>query len=361
MAAGPGLQADYRFFIGGGTNSFWYPLYSTIAEGLWAVSGRSLAVYATLHLIMISLIAPLTLLIALRLELGRAAAWLSACAASFLPYYVFIASNQPQVGITIVTLAATILTFVALYQGSAERRLLYWGAGLMTAAIWLLRPNAILIPVAAYVLIGVARPERRKSLLLSVGAAALLVPAFLAATGQKTPSNLAYNLYIGNNRHVAEYVRRYDILSLEDIVRDHGGRASPGAYLHDSLDFMRQNKALTVWHMVLKSARYFGWRLEDHDLNPPIKNLACSVPYLAGLVFGLFGAARLWRRGNTLALIVTVGTIVVYWLPHAVLFGAVRMRMTTEFLLLVLAAVGVDGSARAFGAFLERRRSPGSA
>ena len=110
--AGLGLVASYTFFSEGLRNAYWYPGYEALAETIWTLAAGIVPIYVALHLALHSLIGPLVFSIALRLNLGRTAAWLAALGVAVMPYYVSMAARQPQAGSLIVVFAATFLAFL---------------------------------------------------------------------------------------------------------------------------------------------------------------------------------------------------------------------------------------------------------
>jgi hypothetical protein len=81
--------------------------------------------------------------------------------------------------------------------------------------------------------------------------------------------------------------------------------------------------------------------MEDAEENPLLWNLAYTGPYLACLALGALGAAAMLRSGQGRALLLVAAVLVSYWIPHLVMFPTIRMRMTTEFLLIILAGHGL--------------------
>jgi hypothetical protein len=94
---------------------------------------------------------------------------------------------------------------------------------------------------------------------------------------------------------------------------------------------------------VWKGIRYWDVRLEDADDNPLLWNLAFTGPYLVYGPLALLGALRMLRRGHGVLLAALGALLLAYWLPHLVFFPTIRMRMTTEFALVVMAAYAVAG------------------
>lgn len=364
LAAAFGLGEDYGFFVHGRTDSAWYPFYEVLASLLWRASGGYSGLYFAAHLAIHSALGPIVYGLVKQLGLGARVAWLSVAGVAVMPYYASLSARQPQVGVAVVMLALLLLGFVKWISGPASRAAAL-GFALLSGLTVTLRPNAVSVIAVLYGLAwiraasGGERAEhaaRRRAIVLSVAAFAAVLLALAADNlrreGRFSPftGNIGFNLYVGNNPKLAEYALRYDITSLQDSLNE----SLPADYattpvdrrdrllLHAALRYMAEHPWQSAWNAVLKSWRYWDPRLEDAWLTPRSWNLAYSVPYVVyGLLAGV-GALSMWRRGPRDALVLIVATLVAYWLPHAVLYGAVRMRMTTEFLLIVLAAYAVD-------------------
>jgi hypothetical protein len=369
LAALVGLDEEYGYFVHGRTNSAWYPLYEWLAAALWRATGGHIGLYFAAHLVLHCTIGPVVYALAKRLGLGARTAWLAVLGVAVLPYYASLGARQPQVGVAVVLFALLVLAFADWYDDLTSRRAAVLFAAAAGVAITL-RPNALSTIVAFYALVLLARKPgaaRRAALSLAVFAAVLLALAIhnRQAEGRFSPltGNLGFNLYAGNNAHVSDYALRHDITSLQDTLNE----ALPPAYASTpptsrddllrraALEYMAAHPWRTAWNAALKTWRYVDPLLEDARLNPLHWNLAYTVPYLLYGSLALAGARLLARRGPRAALVVLVTALVSYWLPHAILFGAVRMRMTTESLLIVLAAHALAAGA---GALRVRARRP---
>lgn len=84
---------------------------------------------------------------------------------------------------------------------------------------------------------------------------------------------------------------------------------------------------------------YLG--LDAHNI-ALLERSVYSVPYLIYLPLSLFGLIFLIRKKGYWTLTFLKDTVVVYWLPHVFLIGRVRMRMCTEFILIILAAMFIS-------------------
>jgi hypothetical protein len=142
-------------------------------------------------------------------------------------------------------------------------------------------------------------------------------------------------------------------------VRDHGlppeADAAPDLHARDAvlqrlaLEFIRAHPGTVLDNTLRKAWRWWDLRLEDAERNPWWWNLGYTGPYLAIAGLAVFGAWRMLGTGRSAALGLIAVVVISYWLPHLVLFPTIRMRMTTEFLLILVAAYGAAGLAPAAG------------
>lgn len=346
-----GLDEDYGFFVHGRTNSAWYPLYQALAGGLWWLSGGRIGLYFAAHLVIHASIGPIVLALVEKLGLGARAAWLAVFGVALMPYYASLSARQPQVGIAVSLFALLVLAFASWAAAPASTRLALAAAGLAGLMVTL-RPNAIASIAVLYALVWILGKRGAAKVALSAAVFLFLLLGLAIANlereGRFSPftGNAGFNLYVGNNPRVAEYALRYDITSLQDALSEElpqGYAATPveqrdALLRRAALDYIAAHPWGSLWNAVLKSWRYWDVRLEDAQLTPLYWNLAYTVPYVVYLLLAFVGAWELWRQGPRPALALIVAVLLSYWLPHAILYGAVRMRMTTEFLLIVLAA-----------------------
>lgn len=356
-------------FLDASNCGYQYPLYNSLSFLLWTVSYNQPLIYIGLFLLIQSLVGPLVLLLCRLFNFPSTASWLSVFGVAFLPYYVSVAARQPQVGFTIVMFCAWLVSFVAWIKNGFNQRLGFLFS-LMSFSLLLLRPNAIssIVVLYLYILgrtfIGSSKGKTLKAwedvtrVFTSIACFALLcsILVLLNFFSHGHPSlftpNSGYNLYIGNNAWVSEYVKRYDILSLEDIVRDHGlppeALAETNLYKRDNilkkiaLEYATTNPVLTLKNSVLKYLRYWDFRMEDYEMNHLFWNLAYTIPYITMMIFAAAGIVFAFKQGQHSQLTILILVLASYSLPHAFFFGMIRMRMVTEFLLIMLAAYGMN-------------------
>ncbi|MFH1834795.1 MAG: hypothetical protein ABH851_01250 [Methanobacteriota archaeon] len=366
------LETNYAF-LQSNLVEYHYPLYQTVNSLLWTISFKQPLICLGLFLSIHAFVGPLVFLLSKLLNFPPTASWLSVFGVAFLPYYVSIAARQPQVGLTIVVFCAWVVVFVAWLKNGLSLRL-----GLILSivsfALIMLRPNAMFTIGVLYLysmyLILTGRKQgktvvAREGIIrvsISIAVFILLCSAFTLVNYVShghlnlfTP-NSGYNLYIGNNALVGEYIRRYDILSLEDIVRDHGlppeALAETNLYKRDNIlkkiaiEYATTNPVLTLKNSVLKYLRYWDFRMEDYEMNHLFWNLAYTIPYITMMIFAAAGIVFAFKQGQHSQLTILILVLASYSLPHAFFFGMIRMRMVTEFLLVMLAAYGLHSLTR---------------
>ena len=355
-----GHSPDYEAFIVGRPYTYWYPVYAGLARALWVVSGGHLLLYKALHAAVHALVGPAVYALAHGLRLPRHAAWLGVLGVAFLPYYVSAAARQPEPGFVIALFTVYMATFAQWARGGYR---LGWGVAHAGLALLLFveRPNVLPV-VGLLFLVGWLHARRHgqgarggvvKGWLVFVALSVGLSLTVHAVTGRASlvPPNYGYNLYIGNNPYVPAYARADTFNSFEPIVWDHG---LPGRWptwqetpeqerelAQIALEYVRTHPGQTLENIVWKTIRYWDIRPGRMNEKSTLWMLLYTVPYLVYLPLALAGVVLLWRRGARFAAVVLGLAPLAYWLPHAVFFGAVRMRMTTEALLLLLAATAV--------------------
>lgn len=352
---------DYEAFASGRRFSFWYPLYTTLASTAWALTSGRLGLYMALHVAVHALIGPAGYALVRGLRLPRMIAWLSVLGVALHPYFVSMAPRQPENGFTVFLFTGYLVAFVWWVRNDFTWK---WGLfhALSAFLLFAQRPNGLVV-IALLFGLGclVAWRCRKFSGLVRVVGSWIALTAFVATlaafnvwrTGSPSTAqpNYGYNLYIGNNPFVPEYARRYDIQSFEELVWDRGLPGSSPTWLgtreqerelaNITLEWMRRHRMQTVENALWKTLRYWDIRLFNMDEKPFMWNFIYGITYVVYLPLSLVGLWMLVRRRWYFAAAVLGLTPFVYWLPHVVFFGTIRMRMVTEPLLLMLAAYAV--------------------
>lgn len=365
-----GLSKDYYFFISGERSSYWHLLYSKLAYAIWHISSGNLVVYAGLHILIHSLVGPVVYAICKNLKLSPRVTWLAVLGTAFLPYYVSLGSQQPQTGVTIVAFAIMLLCFLFWYNHDLS---LWYSIpfSLVSTIIIPLRPNAISTTVLLFafamttILFNPAAKNRRfvsafvKKLLPSFLVLVLLLASLslfnLKAFGDLSifkRENFGYTWYAGNNSYVKEYLGRYDISSLEDTIKDHGlpeeamreldPRKQDLVLSRFALAFIKEHPGEASINTFYKMLRYWDVRLENAKRKPLLWNLLYSGPYVVYGLLAIFGTALLVRRRFWFQVSFVWVCLISYWLPIIPMLPAIRFRMTTEFLLVILAAFALE-------------------
>lgn len=348
------------------SGAFWDPL------PLWFSSAALKAsfgnpVLCTLYYALISSAAvPLVHALARSLRLPPPVPALSALLTAFYPYYVSAALYQPDVGITVTLTAATSLAFTTAMNKPFLKTFLLCNA----FAVVLIAERShsasfvgFLTLFVSVILFTRGGPERGRAVLLVL----LFVTMLASYSGirykhygsfspftQKSGYNLlqGHNPYIGNHlRHV--YSANSEILMgpaavnlpaevQADLVNP---KYSP-LLTREAVVYIRQNPRETLVNTALKVKRYWDFRLEDSASDPLLKKLAYAVPYLITAFLALWGSACLLARGDLAAFLFLWGGLLFYAAPMIASIPLIRVRMYSEFLLLILSSIGILGLMR---------------
>jgi hypothetical protein len=271
-----------------------------------------------------------------------------------------------DVGIVIALAAATAAACAQWLSPEVSTSADTWFA-LAAFAFCLARPNAIVLVVGLYLLVAThTHSISRLAFTRSVAIFSALLIGWSWANdvrfGHFTPlsANGGLNLFIGNNAGASSYLARREFVPEEAAAPEEGAveERNPRAFL-ESEDTYEVDRALAglawdyivahprddVRNTVLKVRRYWDWDLApQHSL---MDRLLYKVPYLTYAALAAVGIAVLWRQRRKDALLTLLTINGTYMLPHLVIFGVIRMRMTVEFTLLILAAVAVDAGLNA--------------
>ena len=349
----PGYAANAtRLLYGGYADTFKPPLYSLFLVVPMALDDLGPSFYLW-QMAVFALSPPLTWLIARRLGLSRRVAGLAVGLELLYPYYALAFTQLLETGLAILAVKALLWSWLA-----ASRSEQPWGwpaCGLAFGLATLVRPNLwTVLPL----LILCDRGARRQGwglryLLFAVGLTVALLPWLqhtwrVTGRASPTPTNAGYNMLAGHNPYAVDYLLTRGKV-LEDTLKDHPQllATSPGLDLLErdrelfrrGLEFARRHPAQELGLVPLKAAAYlspvlerpYGWT----------KQLAYTVPYVTVLLLAAFGV-RAARASRWPDLGLVLGFLALYMLPFLIFIATIRMRMPTEFLLLLLAAIGLD-------------------
>jgi len=338
---------------------FWDILPVVCFQVFDRLTGHDTLLLGVIYTLVSAAIAPIVWSLASRLGLPRRLALWSALGVAGYPYYLSTAWYQPEVGITILLTALYAVTFLRF----AERLSFGRGAlaGFCGVLLLLDRPDAVMF-VLFVTAFGAGRATHRLRIVPVV--TAMLVVAFVTigfvnawGTGRfsPVPGKSGYNLLLGHNAAVNAYLRTSHATTMETFVLDEAFAGFPKEVLDDkqnavysslyrdrALDFIRAHPRLTLLNTGYKLLRYWDWRLEDADKESSLKNTVYSVSYLTVLLLALLGTVVLIKQGRTDVVLFAWGGMIAFCLPGLVTIPLIRVRMYTEFLLLILAAAGID-------------------
>lgn len=333
----------------------WPPAYGAFAEAVWTVVQPHWFLYMLLHAAVHALCGVFALSICRSLHLNARAQWLAVAAVAVLPYYVFVSISQIDVGV-LVTVAAAFAAMSARWLISTRR-----GDVLATAAVamllFLTRANALSMIVAVYAVLMAIAPQQRARLIASATVFAAMLTLWSAVNLERfgvftpMPANVGSNLWVGNHPGVAE-----ELAGRALNPTDVGGPPAPGDPYYDAdhvmsseaRRYMADHPAETLANAVRKAARYWDWRLDELNPHSRLQEAAYTLPFLVMIACALIGARELWRR-NRPALAVLAAVILGYMAPHLMAYGMIRHRMSVEWAVLIVAAVGADALLRATG------------
>lgn len=349
LIAGPGASLDGRVPVMHG--AFWPLLPPLLADALVPLGRGQTLTVLLLYAALASLAAPMAFRIACALGAPSTASLFAGLCASLYPYHVAAAANQPSVGISIVLTSALVFSILSSLTRRSLSKLLC--LAVLSAVAILDRGEALFFGPACAVALSLVSARSAGALnlalvLLAMVGGALASGAFRwHAHGSLSPlaANGGYNLVIGHNRYVREYLARYDVPSLERIVYEHPELAktpSGDAPLRRrAWAYAKQHPGETLGNTLRKAIRHFGLRLENADNYSRLKNLAYAVPYFCLLALGGIGAARLARSRLWFPLVATLGLYFVHSWASLVTLPLIRVRMHSEFLLFILAGFGL--------------------
>jgi hypothetical protein len=339
--------------------------FPLLVEALWLAGGKTTIGYVAWMLALQALLGGALLWMGRLLHLSRSTSWVAVIGAALFPPFLQFLRGQWQLAVT-----ATLFTAVAgVYLAALRRRFEPRWSMACAAACFVFfvdRPNSIVLIAGGYVaalawgwLTRRRAPEPSwRPFVLRVGtslAAFVVLLLGLAATNQARFGNFSpftcfagQNVYFGNNPWTVAYINDPDAYSPELIVEQQGW---PDSYLDRDLcradaSIRRTGLAYLAAHpgdalaaLPGKTARYFG----GPALLRGLRHVGPHAWLYHALI--LVGLGWLVRERRWVALLLLLGTVVLYWLPHVFLSPVLRYRWTTEPALLLLAAFGITATA----------------
>ncbi|MEI6246523.1 MAG: hypothetical protein WCQ64_15955, partial [Acidobacteriota bacterium] len=162
------------------------------------------------------------------------------------------------------------------------------------------------------------------------------------------PANAGQNLVIGHRPTIAaQLTDRTFNPALEPAVVEPSSDGGGSLYDIDAAAAalawrrIRDEPAAALALVPLKALRYWDWVLGRVPPHSRLEHLAYTAPYLALLLLAPSGAVQLWRTGRRSALAFLLIVMVGYMLPHLVVFGLIRMRMSVEWALILVGAAAM--------------------
>jgi hypothetical protein len=168
----------------------------------------------------------------------------------------------------------------------------------------------------------------------------------LAATGQFRPTstNFWYNFYCGNNPLAGVAELRYDseyphpeaaMLRYLGITDSH--QVTEASLRKGSLTFAMGHPLNFLWGLVLKLARFCDVRLDGAEDNNLLENMAYSIPKMVYMPLAFFALGTIIFRNDRFAAGFFLTWFVCFAFPEVLLFGLSRIRVPSDFMMVVLA------------------------
>ena len=335
----------------------WPPAYAAFAAVMWWVSAGHPVIYVLGHVAVHALVGVFALSLCRSLALGPRVAWWAVVAVAILPYYVSTALRQLDVGVVIVVCAAFVAVIARWRQLGSTGIMSAAGVGVMAMALVLTRANAFSLVLALYALVWY-RPGtlRRRAVMVSIVVWVALLATWSVANQMRFgaltpfPSNVGLNLWDGNHPGVSAVIGRRDF-NPSMVAAPKADHVDPSIYGADgelaraAKDYIRTHPGEFLRNIVTKCIRYWDWRLDDLSPHTRWQALAYSASVVVSWVLAGVGVFVLARR-NRWALAMLAAVVIGYMAPHLIAYGMIRHRMSVEWAVLMLSAVGADALAR---------------
>jgi hypothetical protein len=354
-----GIQGDAPIFLYARREvPFWDPLPVYFFQILSRLTAHNLFLLGLCYAILSAATAPVVRQLALTLGLSPRAAFWSAVWVSFYPYYVSAAWYQPEVGITILLTALCALAFAGLGQDPSLRR----GFGAVLSGVLLLfdRPDGLIFVFFLGAMAFAASGARRQRALMALSLAVALGLGAIAVVNYHAlgrfsplPAKSGYNLLLGHNAAVNGYLKASHASTMElavldaafgpfpeEVLKDKQNPIFSDRYRREAFRFIREHPGLTLVNTGYKLLRYWDWRLEDADRESPVKNAIYAISYLSVLILAAAGTISLVHARRLYPVLFAWGGMVAFSIPGLVTIPLIRVRMYSEFLLVMLATVG---------------------
>lgn len=331
----------------------WPPAYELFAEVLWRLVRGSVLGYAAGHVAVHALVGVAVLSLCRSMNLSARAAWLAVAGVALLPYYLSASVRQIDVAVVITVCAGFTAVIVRWWTTGTIGAI---GVAVAAMVLFLTRANALSLILMMYA-VCLLRPLalQRRDVIASMVVFALALVAWSGANAYRFgvltpfPSNVGLNLWDGNHPGADGDLQRRDFNPTNVPPPNVGGDSMYGDdfdMTHAAREYMTAHPLETVANAGRKFLRYWDWRLDTQTPHTRMQEWAYTVPYVVMLLLGVVGTVTL-VRGNRIAVLVLAVVIIGYMAPHLLAYGMIRHRMSVEWAVLILAAVGADVLARA--------------
>jgi hypothetical protein len=366
----------YTSHLIGKQDQCWYSGFQLIMDLLWHWTGGRASYLVLIQVAVFSILLIPIKSIAADLGLSANRRIFAFAAVVFLPYYVATSANQPQVAWSIGLATLSIWSILRWRRNKYS-----WNDGLLFLVIavvtCLFRPSILPALLGALLtMILFCRECRRRTVLL---AAAMYFSLFLihqlsvpmqslnpsgnpswASYCVKTltpfPYLTGYNLYLSNSPYTFDFVKQHsngsfegyiwERLPMPEHIADPYDREGNAILTKHAIKWISENPGDAVLGIFAKLYKFLEPVLPDSASRRLSDNLLYTLPYI--FYFGFFVRRMFdFSPARNINQTILLGALFGFLLPHLLIFGLVRMRMTFEFAIILIAATYKNEKVRA--------------
>lgn len=351
------VRVGIDFLNGSFHNTFKPPLYSIFLLPTLMTGGPGILMFL-MQMLLFALSIILTDRLCQKLGFSTRVALIAVAIEMLYPYYGASFLKVSDVLLNLVFIKWLIIA----YPDKVSDLKAYVKFGLVVGFYAYLRPNVYGI-LPAFVLIELlVRRSGFKNVIkpylaMAGGIFVVIIPWLIWTTAingkpSLTTTNSGYNLLIGHNEYVDEFIGtrkfptpEYVVWQHPDLFCRHWGKVSECEEENrkKAIEYIKENPEKEFKLIAMKFARYWDYRLPAE--NPLAKQLAYSVPYLFILVFAILGVI-IGFRNKVPGMKLLVGIQFFHMLPFLVYFSTVRMRIHLDFILMIFVGVFIDALIR---------------
>lgn len=323
-------------------------------EAVYYLAGTNLVIFNLIFCLLGAIIPLVIVQISLYLGIGILPSWMSGWISCFLPILIILSDTWKHMLFPVLLLL--LLTLIILIPSNHFLKNVIFI--FVTYCLILTRSDYSLITLSVFVVdrIHVTKPRISWMTRLShlLGAIILATVTNSIVTGNISPSssNTFYNLFTGNNPLTAVGQLHYGTKHYEPEITMWTYLESIGIQPKDGLDrytseattiskakfflFVKEDPLQFVWGLLLKSMRFWDFRLDGAEVNSIIENIMYSLPkyFYSILAFVGLGMAFSERR-KFLFLYMTVW-FGLFMAPQVIFFSLARLRVPLDVMQIIL-------------------------